>query len=399
MQKNGGGALVAQKLAMKVNNVRDHNIRLIMAYLYKKPYSCLELSKKVGISDVGVRKIIKELEEQNIVCRKIEKSAVKTRGNQHIRYEANKNMGVFLLIDFTQRKERFLLYDFSGKELLNERFEAPYEYQNEEEIISLLDNMRATIQAKGLGDKKILHTTVALTGQMDETKRTLVFSRLFGFLKDDETGRMYSMFEDAFGAPVTIKNNVTFMAIGDGEINKRKESTMSLFVYVGFGIASSILYQGKPLFASRGYAGEIGSGRLGMNYTLSSNCSIKGLIRECSIRGLIDQCADYLENKKFEELLTIYRENQEVHQIILERARLFGIAVGDFASSIGADKIILNGEILEFGEEYARCVEEGIANEIYHPQLILSKTDNAIVGMLKIAREETINQLIEEKNR
>ena len=97
--------------------------------------------------------------------------------------------------------------------------------------------------------------------------------------------------------------------------------------------------------------------------------------------------------------MTIYRENQEVHQIILERARLFGIAVGDFASSIGADKIILKGEILEFGEEYAHCVEEGIANEIYHPQLILSKTDNAIVGMLKIAREEIINQLIEEKNR
>ena len=394
--------MVAQKLAMKVNNVRDHNIRLIMAYLYKKPYSCLELSKKIGISDVGIRKIIKELEELDIVRRKQEKNVVKTRGNQHIRYVANKDLGVFLLIDFTQRKERFLLYDFSGKELLNERFEAPYEYQTEEEIIQLLSKIRETIQVKGLGDKKILHTTVAITGQTDEKAHSLVFSRLFGVLKDDETGRLYSMFEETFGAPVTIKNNVTFMAIGDGEINNRKDSTMSLFVYVGFGIASSILYQGKPLFASRGYAGEIGSGRLGFgmsNTTLSSICSIKGLIRECSIRGLIDCCDDYLEKKNFEELLRMYNNNQTVRETILERARLFGIAIGDFASSIGADKIILNGEILEFGEEYARCVEEGIANEVYHPQLILSKTDNAIVGMLKIAREEMIDQLIEEKNR
>ena len=88
----------SQKLAMKVNSIRNHNIKVIMSFLYKKPHSCLELSKKIGISDVGVRKIIRELEELNFVKVSREKSAVKTRGNQHIRYTANKEMGLFAFV-------------------------------------------------------------------------------------------------------------------------------------------------------------------------------------------------------------------------------------------------------------------------------------------------------------
>lgn len=390
--------MVAQK-AMKVNNVRDHNIKLIMSYLYKKPYSCLELSKKIGISDVGVRKIIKELEELDIVCRKQEKNVVKTRGNQHIRYVANKNLGVFLLIDFTQRKERFWVYDFSGKELYSERFEAPEIYNDEAEIIAMLMKIKTRIQENDLGDRRILHTTVALTGQSDETTRTLVFSKLFGIFKEDKTGRLYSLFEEAFSAPVTIRNNVTFMALGDSEINGRKDSVMSLFVYVGFGIAASILYQGQPLFGARGYAGEIGSGRLGMKTTLSSEFSLKGLIRQCSIRGLITKCDEYLEKKNYEELLTLYRNNKEVKNIILENAQSFGIAIGDIAASIGADRVILNGEILEFGDEYTRYIEDGIDNEVYYPTLVISKSNNIVAGMLKISREETITELLAQVNR
>lgn len=45
-----------QKTAIKLNYVREYNIGLITSILYDAPLSCLEMSKRIGISDVGVRK-------------------------------------------------------------------------------------------------------------------------------------------------------------------------------------------------------------------------------------------------------------------------------------------------------------------------------------------------------
>ena len=60
-----------RKLALQTSYVREYNIKLITSCLYQEPLSCMELSKKIGISDVGIRKIIKELEGKNIVRKNI----------------------------------------------------------------------------------------------------------------------------------------------------------------------------------------------------------------------------------------------------------------------------------------------------------------------------------------
>ena len=101
--------------ALQTNYVRDYNIKLIMSLLYKESLSCQELSKKIGISNNGVKKIIRELEELNAVRLADTTNAIKTKGNQHIRYDVNGDLGIFLIIDFTMPKESFSFYDFGGR--------------------------------------------------------------------------------------------------------------------------------------------------------------------------------------------------------------------------------------------------------------------------------------------
>lgn len=45
-----------KKKALQTNYVRDYNIKLIMSLLYKENLSCQELSKRIGISNNGVKK-------------------------------------------------------------------------------------------------------------------------------------------------------------------------------------------------------------------------------------------------------------------------------------------------------------------------------------------------------
>lgn len=89
-----------QKTAIKLNYVREYNIGLITSILYDAPLSCLEMSKRIGISDVGVRKIVKQLEQQGMLKVARENTSPRKKGNQHIRYTIDADYGIFLIIDF-----------------------------------------------------------------------------------------------------------------------------------------------------------------------------------------------------------------------------------------------------------------------------------------------------------
>ena len=382
--------MTKQKLGMKLNSVRNHNIKVVMSFLYKKPYSCLELSKKIGISDVGVRKIIRELEDFGLVRVSKAKQEVKTRGNQHIRYTANKDTGCFLLIDYTQRKEMFYLLDFAGNVLMSEKFEVPEFYTSEDDIVQLIEKIKGSISSNGFSKKRILHTVVGLTGQIDEESKSIIFSRMFQSFTGEKAARLYELFEEGLGVPVKIINNVALMAMGEISDVRKNDYRMLLFVYAGFGISTSILYNGEPLLASRGYAGEIGGNRMGYKNTLS---------RTCSLRALIEECKGLLEEDSFEGLLDGYAKNDEVKQKVLQNARIFGTAIADFSVCLGADKVILSGEILEFGKEYVEKVEKEFAVSMYKPEISLGKTANPFVeGALKVARWAHIERTIEKKS-
>ena len=70
--------------AINLSYVRAYNVRLIMKILYEKPLSCLELSEKIGISDVGIRKIVKNLQANGMLRVAREENVLRKKGNQHI---------------------------------------------------------------------------------------------------------------------------------------------------------------------------------------------------------------------------------------------------------------------------------------------------------------------------
>ena len=376
-----------QQLAIKTNYVREHNIKLITSLLYAEQLSCLELSKKIGISDVGVRKIIKELETGNIVRRASVENAVKTKGNQHIRYKLNSDLGMFLIIEFTHMKEQFVLYDFAGNKLYAERFFPPDVYTDERELYELTDLIKERIKAQGLSERKILNVTVSVIGQVDENERCFVISGRFGMFENDKEGRIYKIFEEAFNAPVTMKNNVTFMAIGESEAGFAGDYGMALFIFAGHGIAASVLYQGKPLAGWRGYAGEIGGNKFGFDSTLSLNCSIMRIMQKC---------APYLKAQNFEELLEAYHKNEEVKKIVLNGARVLACEIGNISNLLGIDVVMIHGESLEFGEEYLNLLTEEVRRRsIPKAKIVLAKLQDPVMeGALAVAKEKAIEGII-----
>lgn len=142
-----------QKTAIKLNYVREYNIGLITSILYDAPLSCLEMSKRIGISDVGVRKIVKQLEQQGMLKVARENTSPRKKGNQHIRYTIDADYGIFLIVDFTHLSDRFVVFDYAGNRLLEQGFVIPYLDVTDDDIRRLIAEIKAALAAAGLENK------------------------------------------------------------------------------------------------------------------------------------------------------------------------------------------------------------------------------------------------------
>lgn len=372
-----------QKIAIKLNYVREYNVGLIVNLLYKQSLSCLEISEQIGISDVGVHKIVKQLETRGLLKISQENGFRRKKGNQHIRYTINPEFGIFLIIDFTHLSEKFTVFDYAGNRLLEKRFSVPYVEVNDEDIGRLIQNVKETFAEVGLDKKRLLNIQLSVPGQIDEQSRCFTISHRFKKYENDYSGLFFRLFEDAFGVPVFAKNNVAYMAMGETEHGFSSKYGSAIYIFAGYGIASAVLYEGRIVSGWRGYAGEIGGSRYGKDSTLSLNCSVLRLISKCS---------PYLETQDFDGLIKAYRTDETVKNIILESAEVLGSFISAFSNLIGADTVMLGGESLEYGEQYLEKVKEYVKNHTIAKADVLfsSLKDAAICGALVSARKQVI---------
>ena len=371
------------RTAIKLHYVREYNVDLIVNLLYKQSLSCLEISEKIGISDVGVHKIVKQLENNGLLKVAQENEAPRKKGNQHIRYTINPEFGIFLIIDFTQLSEKFTVFDYAGNCLLEKNFSIPYVEVNDEDIRRLIQNIKETFADTGLDKKRLLNIQLSVPGQIDEKLRCFTISHRFKKYEDDYSGLFFQLFEDAFGVSVFAKNNVAYMAMGETEHGFSSKYGCAIYIFVGYGIAASVLYQGHIVSGWRGFAGEIGGSKYGKDSTLSLNCSVL---------RLIDKCSSYLETRDFDGLMKAYRTNETVRNIILDSAEVLGAYISAFSNLIGADTVMLGGESLRYGEKYLERVKEYVKNHTITKADVLfsSLKDAAICGALVAARKQAV---------
>lgn len=379
-----------QKTAIKLNYVREYNIGLITSILYDAPLSCLEMSKRIGISDVGVRKIVKQLEQQGMLKVARENTSPRKKGNQHIRYTIDADYGIFLIVDFTHLSDRFVVFDYAGNRLLEQGFVIPYLDVTDDDIRRLIAEIKAALAAAGLENKKLLNVHLSVPGQIDEKSRCFTISHRFKNYENDYSGSFFKLFEDAFGAPVSAKNNVAYMALGEAEHGFSSKYGAAIYIFVGYGVAATVLYKGQVVTGWRGYAGEIGGSKFGRDSTLSLNCSVM---------RLIIKCADYLETQDFDGLMKAYRTKETVRGIILGSADVLAMFISMFANLIGADVVMLGGESLEYGEDYLGRVKDYVRShtiakaEVYPSGL----ADAAVRGALAEAKKQVVADYNEKR--
>ncbi len=375
-----------EQQAIKLNYLREHNIQLILSALDAQPMSCLELSKKLSISDNGARKIIKMLEDCGAV--KVSKKIFvsKKRGNPHIRYELDGKFGYFLVFNFSYYNDKFVLFDFAGNKVYESPFSYPDRNGTREQLLSLAQEAKMKLKENGFDVSKIINVTLSVSGQVDEKARCFTVSGRFRQFESDTSGSFFQIFEQTFSVPVFARNDVMYMLQGEMGDAPNKEKIV-LYMFIGRGVSSALMYKGELVRGRHGYVGEIGDNRFGMDETINANVAIP-----C----LCEKCKEYLDTYDLQGLLDAYHKRSEVKTIVQRSAVIIGIEIANIVNFLGIEMVYLGGEALGFGTEYIHTIQETARMYSRMDVQIYESSDSelAIRGALLMARAKSVDLMV-----
>ena len=168
---------------------------------------------------------------------------------------------------------------------------------------------------------------------------------------------------DKFNIPVYAGNDVEIAAIGEQKFGAGKGCNDFVCVFVGTGIGSSIVKNGKIIYGSTGTAGEIGHIIVDLNGR-QCGCGAHGCLEAYASRSAIEKSIegalkkgrkscilDYLEPGRpiTSSMIqkSIEREDELVLQCVTEASEYLSGGIASIINFINPELIILGGGLIE----------------------------------------------------
>lgn len=210
------------------------------------------------------------------------------------------------------------------------------------------------------------------------------------------------LFSEALGIPVAMTNDANAAAIGEMTYGAARGMKHFIEITLGTGLGSGIVIDGKMVYGSDGFAGELGhvtmvkDGRecgCGKKGCLEAYCSGTGIVRtalelmsqsrkETKLRNIIPA---KLEAK---DVSIAAAEGDELALEVLERTgRMIGEACANFATFCSPEVFIFFGGPMKAGELLMKPIRESYDKNVLpvfrgKAKMLLSQLDGASAAVL-----------------
>ncbi|MBN9396127.1 MAG: ROK family protein [Candidatus Melainabacteria bacterium] len=242
--------------------------------------------------------------------------------------------------------------------------------------LDLVKRIIATIEecmeAADIGDKKLQGIGIGAAGMVDRERGILLAAANLG--ANDVP--LKAPIEERFGLKVTLGNDVEVATIGEQNFGAGRDCKHFVCIFVGTGIGSGLVVDGKIQRGFTGTAGEIGHipvipdgrpcgcGGFGCLEAYSSRTAIaRNILFDLSrgfdsvLRDRIDQDKGILRSKAISQ--AIEAQDMVTIRSIETAAYYMGIGLSTVINFVNPQRIILGGGLIEAIPDYInRAMEE-----------------------------------------
>jgi len=345
---------------------KSHNIRSILkALLYHQQISRVELAELTGLTAATISNLVNELLSQGLVRENgIEQLASPRVGRPRMTVElipdARFAIGVHIGIGEYQVVISNLLANIIFS--TTQKFEicTPAEIIIQE-VVTQIDKL---IIQSGIPKNLIVGIGVGASGLVNvETGVNINAPNLCW-----QNIPIREWVHQGTGLPVIVDNNVRLMCLAEAMFGEGKTANVMAFMYARVGVGAGLYVNGKLFRGMAAGAGEIGHSIMIPDGGEKCSCGNYGCLETLVSQKAIIRSAQHLAGanpsgimaQKFCEchsnemdcvFLAARDGDNEILDMLTEKARYFGIAIANLINILNPNLIVLGG-ILGQGEEY-----------------------------------------------
>lgn len=188
------------------------------------------------------------------------------------------------------------------------------------------------------------------------------------------------LFNKRLGVPVALTNDANAAAIGEMTYGVAQGMKNFIVLTLGTGVGSGIVVNGKLLYGSNGFAGELGhiimkrsNGRVcgcGRKGCLEAYCSATGVASTARELLKADERPSVLRDKNIDEItsldVSIAAANGDIlaYEIYEQTGRMLGEACADFAAFSAPEAFIFFGGMTKAGELLMKPIRESYQQKV-----------------------------------
>ena len=263
-------------------------------------------------------------------------------------------------IDLGGTKILLALVDkFSGEVVLSVKKKTRKEKGPEKIMSKMIDGIEELLEDSGAGIDEISSIGVGAAGQIDREHGILIGAPNL----DCFDLNIKQQIQSHFDIPVYVGNDVEIAALGEMKFGAATGYDDFVCVFVGTGVGSAIVKNGKIIHGATGTAGEIGHIIVDLNGR-QCNCGAHGCLEAYASRSAIEKriegalrkgrhsaILDYMESGKpitssmIEK--SIEREDELVTQCVTEASEYLSGGIASIINFINPKLIVLGGGLIE----------------------------------------------------
>lgn len=339
------------------------HLSIPLTILREGPLARVDLAQRVGLTAAAISNITRELIENGLLC-EVGTARGGRVGAHAILLDLPEDTPVMGTVHQGVSALRMALCNLRGRVLARRSVATPDRYSPAGATETIAQTLRELLHTQGYTDEALVGIGAGLVGLVDVQHGVVKRAPSLGW-EDVPFGKLL---EERLHHPVAIENNVRAMAFGEALLGKGRAWSDFAFVYVGTGIGSGLIIDGRPYRGAHGGAGEIGhitvdpSGgtcSCGNRGCLETVAAEPAILRSAHLRGIELDASGGKSKEAVRALASLAQMGDEAARDVVKNCgKSLGIGLANLVDIFNPGRIVLHGAITGAGEVFSASVTE-----------------------------------------
>lgn len=365
--------------------VKQRNNELVKKIIYQhSPISRSEIAQQLHLTAPTITACVNPLISEGLLLESIVETPAsdgRPLGRRPALLEFVRNAYCLCGVELGPYQTYLVLTDLCGHVLRSQKLERMADDYTE--AVSTLSHW---IGAFLKDTERVLGVGVGLPGWVMGTAGTIYNSFRKGWNNKDLAGDL----QKRLHIPVVMENNVRTRLIGADLFDRLVSRDPAVYFYASYGLACSIMMDGRVLYGLSGGAGEIGHTSVdpngphcpacGKNGCLESIASEKAILRRCrammhaGVDTILNELAASSEALTISHVLTAQEcDDRTVNLVVNDAVRHLGVSLAGIINLISPETVLVDAHLMQSArnrEQLLSVLQENIYDlSIHHSEV------------------------------